>query len=215
VTVALGSIIALVGVIIGQLLARGGEYRKWLRTEHHVACARLLEVCELIHVRASNRDAIQAAAKRGAESITVDSVPEAKVMMDQIFAQLAEHLSMPQAQVASMREETEKLLAPELLKAVHAEILAKYEGDTVSWLSETRQSWERLTFAKESLRLVAPPAVVTAADDLAAKASALISDDTGTFDERRSQYKASRHHFVEVARRFLHRQLVPTWSART
>lgn len=214
-TVALGSIIALIGVIIGQLLARGGEYRKWLRTERHIACARLLEVCELIHVRASNSDVVHAVAEQREKSITVDSVAEAKLMMDQALARLAEQSELSEAQVASIREKTEELLPLEVAKAVHTETLGRFQADPVSWLSETSQSWERLTFARESLRLVAPSLVVAAADDLAAKASALVSSDVATFDERRSQYKASRRHFVEVARRFLHRQLVPVWPGRS
>lgn len=45
---AISAIAALAGVALGQVLARGGEYRKWLRSEQHKAAAELLAAGEAI-----------------------------------------------------------------------------------------------------------------------------------------------------------------------
>jgi len=39
---------ALAGVVVGQLLSRSGEYRKWLRAERHKAGAELLAAGEAL-----------------------------------------------------------------------------------------------------------------------------------------------------------------------
>ena len=76
-TVALASVFGLIGVIIGQLLARGGEYRKWIRIERHVACARLLEAAEAIHSIVTNSEIVRNVAEISANKFTFDSNPDA------------------------------------------------------------------------------------------------------------------------------------------
>ena len=49
------AIAALAGVVLGQLLARSGEYRKWLRSERHKAAAELLAVGEAIRRHSAAR----------------------------------------------------------------------------------------------------------------------------------------------------------------
>lgn len=44
--VAISAVAALAGVVLGQLLARGGEYGKWLRQERQGAAAELLAAGE-------------------------------------------------------------------------------------------------------------------------------------------------------------------------
>lgn len=46
---------ALIGVALGQLLARSGSYRKWLRAERHKAAAELLAAGEAIRKHSAGR----------------------------------------------------------------------------------------------------------------------------------------------------------------
>lgn len=49
------AIAALAGVLLGQVLARSGEYRRWLRAERHKASAELLAAAEALHRRSAER----------------------------------------------------------------------------------------------------------------------------------------------------------------
>ena len=51
----LGIVGALAGVILGQLLARSGEYSKWLRSERHRSAAELLACGEVFRHHAADR----------------------------------------------------------------------------------------------------------------------------------------------------------------
>jgi len=46
---------ALAGVVVGQLLSRSGEYRKWLRAERHRAGAELLAAGEALRRHSAGR----------------------------------------------------------------------------------------------------------------------------------------------------------------
>lgn len=54
-TVVLGAVAGLAGVILGQLLARRGEDRKWLRDERHRAAAGLLAAGEALRRHSAAR----------------------------------------------------------------------------------------------------------------------------------------------------------------
>lgn len=51
----ISAVAALIGVALGQLLARGSENRKWLRTEQHKAAAELLATGEAIRRHRASR----------------------------------------------------------------------------------------------------------------------------------------------------------------
>lgn len=51
----ISAIAALAGVALGQLLARSGEYRKWLRAERHKAAAELLAAGEAMRRHSATR----------------------------------------------------------------------------------------------------------------------------------------------------------------
>ncbi|HCT79557.1 MAG TPA: hypothetical protein DGG94_14230 [Micromonosporaceae bacterium] len=49
------AVIALAGLVVGHLLTRSGEYRKWLRTERHKAIAELLAAGEVARRHSAER----------------------------------------------------------------------------------------------------------------------------------------------------------------
>ena len=51
----ISAVAALAGVLLGQALARSGEYRKWLRTERHRACAEMLAAGEALRRHSAGR----------------------------------------------------------------------------------------------------------------------------------------------------------------
>ncbi len=53
--VVISAVAALAGVVLGQLLARSGEYGKWLREERHRAAAELLAAGEAIRRHSAAR----------------------------------------------------------------------------------------------------------------------------------------------------------------
>ena len=74
-TASIAAIAALVGVILGQLLSRGGEFRKWLRAERHSACVRLLEAAEELSMLSRvERSLSRLAQKRGVDITSRDSI---------------------------------------------------------------------------------------------------------------------------------------------
>jgi hypothetical protein len=48
-------VVALIGVVVGQVLARDGDYRKWLRSTRHDAATELLAVGEAVREHAATR----------------------------------------------------------------------------------------------------------------------------------------------------------------
>jgi hypothetical protein len=53
--VVISAVAALAGVVLGQLLARSGEYGKWLREERHRAAAELLAAAEALRRHSAAR----------------------------------------------------------------------------------------------------------------------------------------------------------------
>jgi hypothetical protein len=51
----IGAVAALAGVLLGQVLARSGEFRRWLRAERHKASAELLAAGEALRRHSADR----------------------------------------------------------------------------------------------------------------------------------------------------------------
>ena len=71
--VIISAIAALAGVLLGGVLSRSGEYRKWLRAEQHKAATELLAAGEAlrrgVYTRRSVRKDAEATAKAKAEAV--------------------------------------------------------------------------------------------------------------------------------------------------
>lgn len=213
-------VVALLGLLVGNLLTRSTEYRRWLRVERHRACTQLLDAAESAMTDAAFH---QAAAT---------SLPE---LLEDSFEQFGRALATrrgrlflrPLAWVVTRR--LVRAMSPEAkgkevdrsLAGVLDAVAARSKPQVGDFLSErlglgengrlthAREAAHRTSLAVEAVELICPDKVVDAGKALVDAALQLLlreSDVAASWDDRLAAYKTCRDRFVQSARRDLVRE---------
>jgi hypothetical protein len=189
---------ALLGVILGQIFSRSGEYRKWLRSEQYGVCLSFLKAAEAIHVKAQLKHAFgrklgpdahenlaAATLRRMAAETNQGSIPDSSVPGPEVLKLLLD----------GQGEQARELMQLTFLEAA---------GPRFS-LENGLAELEELARAEESIQLVCSQRTVANA---AALRSALITLAFGTSDDSGLEvaYETARRDFIRATRRMLLRR---------
>jgi hypothetical protein len=211
------SMVGLSGLIVGNLLTRSMEYRKWRRTERHRACTQLLD---------AGQAAMTAAAFHQAATI---STP---LELESSFEKFAELLNsgpkgfilrpftrvVTKMIVRSMNPGTNAKELNGTVAGVLSSVTARVEPPVVDFIAERlgagksgrltqlREAAHSLSLAAESVELICPRNVAEAGNSLTSAALALFveeADEAASWDERLDAYNEARRKFVQAARQDL------------
>jgi hypothetical protein len=188
----IASIAALVGVLVGQVLTRGTEYRKWLRQESHVACAKVLNAAAEIH----GDSVFHAQLDRQLDSTRLERI---------IFEKLSSATGEP---TPNRDSAIEQLLLSESKKVtgrIQETILKELDAGGSRRITLDRSRRLSLGLAVESVSLLGEPKVAQAAMTLKAAAFALqgVLDEV-EWNKREALYVVAQQLFVVSARQYLH-----------
>ncbi|WP_146179973.1 hypothetical protein [Micromonospora sp. RP3T] len=189
-----GAAAALCGVVIGQFLARSNEYQKWLRTEQHTACARLLEAGEAYRTSRAMEVVVHDVAREHATPITYKLVREA------VEAELGGTLEDPELEDVISRAATLVGAHPKLNSWVRRGINEQLGRDVKSYFADTAVAVERMRLAMESVRLVCHDEIVSSADRLVT-ASVALKTEGDSWKTSSAEYDVHRAEFIKLVRR--------------
>ncbi|MGW0430944.1 hypothetical protein ACWDV4_00110 [Micromonospora sp. NPDC003197] len=207
-TALIGALAALVGIIIGQILARSGEYRKWIRAEQHKACASFLEACESIKLQHVTYTAIREVATAAGRS-NLRKSPEIRAhVRNMIEHQLGGEYSSELSN-EDLEEAIDLLFehsSDEIDAALAKQGKASVGRDEKSHLDEVVAGTTRLMHAIESLRLICPDSVAEKADRLHIATLGFLSAKNDHKEADRI-YAQRRVEFTKEARSLFFRKL--------
>ncbi|NJC70831.1 hypothetical protein HC031_14055 [Planosporangium thailandense] len=210
-------VVGLFGLLVGNVLNRSMEYRKWRRAERHRACTQLLN---------SGHAAMTAAVFHQAAATTTPLILENS--FDQ-FTQLLNsgpkgRVLKPLARfgakvlVRRMNPENDSKDVDSAVRGVLESVTARVEQPVVDLITERlgagktgrltqlREATNELGLAVESVELICPRTVAETGHAFSEAALALFemeSDEGPSWDERLGTYSAARRNFVRTARRDL------------
>ncbi|MGW1449651.1 hypothetical protein ACWCO3_15375 [Micromonospora sp. NPDC002411] len=204
------------GLLLGNLLNRSMEFRKWRRAERHKACAQLLEACQTTVNLAAFRHAVPTAVRAGLQ----DPMEQfANLLRSQgLKGQIGRVFAKPvlKAMVRRMNPEASGEDLRQSVSGMLASVAAHTEEPVVDFVAERlgagasgqltrmRESAHRLGMAIESVELICPDRVVQAARSLFDAALALVTDgQEDDLEQRLSRYSEARRSFVLAARQDL------------
>lgn len=207
------TIVGLLGLLVGNLLNRSMEYRKWRRTERHKACTQLLDASHTAMGIAAFREAVPVAVREGLQdpfkrfSEVLESGSQGRVrrfLTKSAVKAIARRMN-PEASAKDVDQTVSGLLAsvtPQLEEPL-ADFLTERMGAGKSGrVTQLRETAYGLSVALESVELICPDEVVEAGRELFNAALALVGEETEgvAWSERLDQYSQARRLFVATAR---------------
>ncbi|MGW4295066.1 hypothetical protein ACWEH1_18690 [Micromonospora chersina] len=192
---------ALAGVLIGQLLNRDAEYRKWLRSEQHLATAKFLAAARraalLWEIEASIRKRVFDAADSSAPVADVRAAAErlAQDIGNEGLRAGPEYVQLIDSVVHRVIEQRRKE------KFSQARDL--FAPDLPTWIRRQEEVAHEVTSAQSALALVCPDYVTTASLVLVTLLSSLHDDRTLDLPSWKKEYFEATNSFVAAARRSL------------
>jgi hypothetical protein len=191
---------ALIGILIGQVLSRENEYRKWLRSELHGVCAEMLEAAEAAYTTAAMDSAIRGVISRKAENLDLRTDPANREMVRQAASEI---LGRPIGanEVDGILDQIES--SGTFRNKLRSGFLEKHDPGLEKWLTAFTGSQERVQLALAKVRLICAPEVVAAAERLRDKTLDVSHNSDINSDEwttKSGAYQRTRNEYVAAAR---------------
>jgi transcriptional regulator NrdR family protein len=183
---------ALLGVILGQLLSRAAEHRRWFRQQLHEACVRLLTAAETARVEFVYVAAFRPAVRKQFES-------------DDIVSRIQRAANEAGVDLPDMDASAMQALLRRVEQKVTPAVYREFGRDSVQQLQKAREVMEQVTLARNAVQLLGPKPVVQASDRLASIVIDIGKEDLDrdATDELHKTYLDARSAFVESARQAL------------
>lgn len=198
------AIVGLVGVIVGQVLTRSSEYLKWLRTERHQSCARLLGATRTAILSSGLDAALRAISEKSdPDSISAETLNEA-------IDKEIEKLTLSDQERTFIRSGDAQRT---MMTAIRAGLKAKKDDfekahgvDASEWSKRMRANSQEILSALEGVRLIVPQNVAEVAGKLGGLAIDLLTEpesEENHRDAKLKEYEEARETFITIAQKML------------
>jgi hypothetical protein len=183
---------ALFGVILGQLLSRAAEHRRWFRQELHEACIRLLTAAEAARAEFVYVAILGPALREQLESD--ENMTRIRLAAKEVGVDLD---SVDSTAVEPLLRLVEEKLKPG--------VYDKFGRGPRQQVEKAREVMEQVVLARHAVRLLGPEQVVQAGNHLSSTVMSLqrIGSKQSGIDELDKGYLDARDAFVEATRRAL------------
>ncbi|MBQ1020660.1 hypothetical protein KBX71_22670 [Micromonospora sp. D93] len=207
-TPLISALAALFGVILGQLLSRSNEYNKWLRTEQHLACSRLLEASETLHMQQTMEVNTQRFVQQKFDEL-VQALPASTRAVIREHADIASGRPLEEEEFNALLPQVQRILRgnPDLPASLRSKLDESLGREGKTTLTDLAAAAERLRAALESVRLVCPTKIIKKAEVLVLVSVELSASDDSSWKVISRRFDACRSEFVtEVRRRLMGRR---------